>query len=46
MPVIAIMGSGGGYRAACGFSGAMVALEESGILDCSTYIAGLSGSSW
>lgn len=40
------MGSGGGYRAACGLSGAMVALQESGILDCATYVAGLSGSSW
>ncbi|XP_028398268.1 cytosolic phospholipase A2-like [Dendronephthya gigantea] len=46
VPVIAIMGSGGGYRAACGLSGVMVALQESGIFDCATYIAGLSGSSW
>ncbi|CAB4012185.1 F-box LRR-repeat 13-like, partial [Paramuricea clavata] len=40
------MGSGGGYRAACGLSGVMVALQESGILDCATYVTGLSGSSW
>jgi hypothetical protein len=40
------MGSGGGYRAACGLSGVMVALQESGIFDCATYVTGLSGSSW
>ncbi len=44
--MIAIMGSGGGYRAACGLSGVMVALQESGIFDCATYVTGLSGSSW
>ncbi|XP_046841361.1 cytosolic phospholipase A2-like isoform X2 [Xenia sp. Carnegie-2017] len=46
VPVIAIMGSGGGYRAACGLSGAFSALQEAGILDCATYVSGLSGSSW
>ena len=46
VPTIAIMGSGGGYRAACGLSGVFVALQEEGILDCSTYVAGLSGFSW
>ena len=46
MPVIGIMGSGGGFRAACGLSGVMVALEESGLFNCSTYLTGLSGSSW
>ena len=44
--MVAIMGSGGGYRAACGLSGVFSALEESCILDCATYVAGLSGSSW
>nr|XP_060630501.1 cytosolic phospholipase A2 isoform X1 [Anolis sagrei ordinatus]XP_060630502.1 cytosolic phospholipase A2 isoform X1 [Anolis sagrei ordinatus]XP_060630503.1 cytosolic phospholipase A2 isoform X1 [Anolis sagrei ordinatus] len=46
VPVIAILGSGGGFRATVGFAGVMKALYESGILDCSTYIAGLSGSTW
>ncbi|KAL1022834.1 hypothetical protein UPYG_G00032980 [Umbra pygmaea] len=46
VPVIAIVGSGGGFRAMVGFSGVMKALYESGILDCATYIAGLSGSTW
>ncbi|CAB4017811.1 cytosolic phospholipase A2-like, partial [Paramuricea clavata] len=45
VPVIGIMGSGGGYRAVCGLSGVFCALQESGILDCSTYVTGLSGSS-
>lgn len=28
------------------FSGVMKALYESGVLDCATYVAGLSGSTW
>ncbi|XP_061489997.1 cytosolic phospholipase A2 isoform X3 [Rhineura floridana] len=46
VPVIAILGSGGGFRATVGFAGVMKALYESGILDCATYVAGLSGSTW
>ncbi|XP_012988747.2 cytosolic phospholipase A2 [Esox lucius] len=46
VPTIAILGSGGGFRAMVGFSGVMKALSDSGILDCATYIAGLSGSTW
>nr|XP_009670944.1 PREDICTED: cytosolic phospholipase A2 [Struthio camelus australis] len=46
VPVIAILGSGGGFRAMVGFAGVMKALYDSGILDCATYIAGLSGSTW
>ncbi|KAF7241273.1 Cytosolic phospholipase A2 [Varanus komodoensis] len=46
VPVIAILGSGGGFRATVGFAGVMKALYESGVLDCATYIAGLSGSTW
>ncbi|XP_048833475.1 cytosolic phospholipase A2-like [Brienomyrus brachyistius] len=46
VPVIAVMGSGGGFRAMVGFAGVMKALFESGVLDCTTYIAGLSGSTW
>ncbi|KAL0966604.1 hypothetical protein UPYG_G00297320 [Umbra pygmaea] len=46
VPTIAILGSGGGFRAMVGFSGVMKALYESGILDCATYLAGLSGSTW
>lgn len=46
VPVIAVVGSGGGFRAMVGFSGVMKALYESGVLDCATYVAGLSGSTW
>ncbi|KAL7887931.1 hypothetical protein AOLI_G00029050 [Acnodon oligacanthus] len=46
VPVIAVVGSGGGFRAMVAFSGVMKALYESGVLDCATYIAGLSGSTW
>uniref|UniRef100_A0A8C1YB93 Phospholipase A2 n=1 Tax=Cyprinus carpio TaxID=7962 RepID=A0A8C1YB93_CYPCA len=46
VPTIGILGSGGGFRAMVGFSGVMKALYESGVLDCATYVAGLSGSTW
>ncbi len=46
VPTIAILGSGGGFRAMVGFSGVMKALYESGVLDCASYVAGLSGSTW
>lgn len=46
VPIIGVLGSGGGFRAMTCLSGAVKALQESGILDCTTYIAGLSGSSW
>ena len=44
--MIAVVGSGGGFRAMVAFSGVMKALYESGVLDCATYVAGLSGSTW
>lgn len=46
VPVLAVLGSGGGFRAMVGFSGVMKALYDSGVLDCVTYVAGLSGSTW
>ncbi|RXG53242.1 hypothetical protein Avbf_05301 [Armadillidium vulgare] len=46
VPVIAVLGSGGGFRAMTCFSAAVKALHQSDILGCSTYISGLSGSSW
>uniref|UniRef100_A0A672NPY4 Phospholipase A2 n=1 Tax=Sinocyclocheilus grahami TaxID=75366 RepID=A0A672NPY4_SINGR len=38
--------SDSGFRAMVGFSGVMKALYESGVLDCASYVAGLSGSTW
>uniref|UniRef100_A0A2P2I3R9 Phospholipase A2 n=1 Tax=Hirondellea gigas TaxID=1518452 RepID=A0A2P2I3R9_9CRUS len=46
VPIIAVLGSGGGFRAMICLSGAVRALYETGVLDCTTYISGLSGSSW
>ena len=45
-PTIAVIGSGGGFRAMTGFSGVFKALADTGLLDCATYACGLSGSSW
>lgn len=46
IPTIAIAGSGGGLRAMCNTAGALHALDSAGILDCTTYVAGISGSCW
>lgn len=46
MPVIGVIGSGGGFRAMTAFGGVMKALSETKLLDCVTYLAGLSGSAW
>jgi phospholipase A2 len=46
VPTIAILSSGGGYRALLYTMGALCAAADSGILDCSTYLLGLSGSTW
>ncbi|XP_018011748.1 cytosolic phospholipase A2 isoform X2 [Hyalella azteca] len=46
VPIMAVLGSGGGFRAMMCLSGAVKALHETGVLDCATYISGLSGSSW
>ncbi|XP_060594976.1 cytosolic phospholipase A2-like, partial [Ruditapes philippinarum] len=46
VPRIAVMGSGGGVRAMTAFSGAMSALEDSGIAEMVMYNVGLSGSAW
>jgi len=46
VPIVAIAGSGGGYRAMVNTSGALKGAQETGILDCTSYIAGISGSCW
>ena len=43
---IAICGSGGGYRAMIYSLGALIGAQNIGLLDCATYLAGLSGSTW
>jgi phospholipase A2 len=46
LPSLALCGSGGGYRAMITFLGALMACQDSGLLDASTYLAGVSGSTW
>ena len=46
VPTIAVATSGGGLRATFSTLGFLRGLEAEGILDLSTYIASLSGSSW
>jgi len=45
-PSIALCFSGGGFRAMMLSAGALVGAESTGLLDCTTYIASLSGSTW
>ncbi|KAK9372435.1 acyl transferase/acyl hydrolase/lysophospholipase [Lipomyces chichibuensis] len=46
IPIIAVTGSGGGYRSMIATGGYIMALQETGLLDCTTYLAGVSGSTW
>ncbi|KAH3799288.1 hypothetical protein DPMN_152894 [Dreissena polymorpha] len=46
VPIIGVLGSGGGFRAMTAFSGVMSALVESQISDMVMYNVGLSGSAW
>ncbi|KAI0354075.1 FabD/lysophospholipase-like protein [Trametes cingulata] len=46
LPIVAIAGSGGGYRAMLNTLGSLTAAKASGVLDCVTYTAGVSGSCW
>ncbi|KAK3814384.1 MAG: acyl transferase/acyl hydrolase/lysophospholipase [Benniella sp.] len=46
IPVVALAGSGGGYRAMISSLGYMTGAKKAGLFDCSMYIAGVSGSCW
>ncbi|XP_063312524.1 cytosolic phospholipase A2 gamma-like [Pelobates fuscus] len=46
VPVVAVLGSGGGLRAMIGFLGVLSELANDDILDTVTYICGTSGSTW
>lgn len=46
MPNIALLGSGGALRAMIALYGTLVELKKNNILDCITYLAGVSGSTW
>ncbi|XP_008250820.2 cytosolic phospholipase A2 gamma [Oryctolagus cuniculus] len=45
-PVIAVLCSGGGLRAHIACLGVLSELQELGLLDAVTYLAGVSGSTW
>ncbi|KAM3599075.1 uncharacterized protein V6R79_026410 [Siganus canaliculatus] len=46
VPRIAVLGSGGGERAAVGMLGSLYQMEKEGLLDAVLYVAGVSGSTW
>uniref|UniRef100_A0A8C9GLX8 PLA2c domain-containing protein n=1 Tax=Piliocolobus tephrosceles TaxID=591936 RepID=A0A8C9GLX8_9PRIM len=46
VPVVAVLGSGGGTRAMSSLYGSLAGLQELGLLDTVTYLSGISGSAW
>ncbi|XP_053449297.1 cytosolic phospholipase A2 zeta isoform X1 [Nycticebus coucang] len=46
VPVVALLGSGGGTRAMSSLYGSLAGLQELGLLDTVTYLSGVSGSTW
>lgn len=46
MPVVAIMTTGGGMRSLTALYGSLRGLKKLNVLDCATYLTGLSGTTW
>uniref|UniRef100_A0A8C2RVU7 Phospholipase A2 n=1 Tax=Capra hircus TaxID=9925 RepID=A0A8C2RVU7_CAPHI len=46
VPLIAIMATGGGTRSMTAMYGHLLALQKLNILNCASYITGLSGATW
>ncbi|NXJ65704.1 PA24E phospholipase, partial [Rostratula benghalensis] len=46
VPVVAIITTGGGLKSMTGLYGSLMALKKLNLLDCVTYISGLSGTTW
>ncbi|GAC98891.1 phospholipase A2 [Pseudozyma hubeiensis SY62] len=46
VPLIALGGSGGGYRAMYGFAGVIAAAKRAELWDCLSWAGGVSGSCW
>ncbi|XP_039769793.1 cytosolic phospholipase A2 zeta [Ornithorhynchus anatinus] len=46
VPVVAVLGSGGGTRAMTALYGSLAGLRDLGLLDAVTYVGGVSGSTW
>ncbi|XP_035751646.1 cytosolic phospholipase A2 epsilon [Egretta garzetta] len=46
VPVVAVMTTAGGVRSMTAMFGSLLALQELGVLDCTSYISGLSATTW
>ncbi|KGL95710.1 Cytosolic phospholipase A2 epsilon, partial [Charadrius vociferus] len=46
VPVVAVMTTAGGVRSMTSMFGSLLALQELGVLDCVSYISGLSATTW
>ncbi|NWW43974.1 PA24E phospholipase, partial [Pedionomus torquatus] len=46
VPVVAVMTTAGGVRSMTAMFGSLLALQELGVLDCVSYISGLSATTW
>ncbi|XP_072481176.1 cytosolic phospholipase A2 zeta isoform X2 [Notamacropus eugenii] len=46
VPVVAVLGTGGGIRAMTSLYGNLTGLQDLGLLDTVTYLSGISGSTW
>ncbi len=46
VPVVALVASGGGFRAMTASMGSFLGAQKIGLLDATTYMVGLSGSTW
>uniref|UniRef100_A0A8C0GHV7 Phospholipase A2 n=1 Tax=Chelonoidis abingdonii TaxID=106734 RepID=A0A8C0GHV7_CHEAB len=46
VPVVAVLGSGGGTRALTSFYGSLSGLQQLDLLDSTMYLCGISGSTW
>jgi len=46
VPVVAIMTTGGGTRALTAMYAHLLSVQELKVLDCVSYITGLSGATW
>lgn len=46
VPLISIMATGGGTRSMTAMYGHLLGLQKLNILNCASYITGLSGATW
>ncbi|NWI72209.1 PA24E phospholipase, partial [Dryoscopus gambensis] len=46
VPVVAVVTAAGGVRSMTAMCGSLLALQELGVLDCVSYISGLSATTW